>query len=147
MKSVSPSFLRLLPLAFSALIAGCQSLPAGERPANALYCDNFMVYGMCARDVNEDGVVDYVYFEKTEEAFMFRPGAERLFPRNLDMHPCATPMDEEVVATTSRVFFVDEETTLLEKTDIRGSLMLKYMAALPEITACNLRRENSMGDE
>jgi hypothetical protein len=52
-------------------------------------------------------------------------------------------MDEDVVATTSRVFFVDEETTLLEKTDIRGSLMLKYMAALPEITACNLRREKN----
>lgn len=143
MKPVSAPFLRLLPLLGSILLAACQSMPEGERPANALYCDNFMVYGMCARDVNKDGVVDYVYFEESEQAFMFRPGAERLFPRNLVMHPCATAMDEEVVATTSRVFYVDEQTTLLEKTDIRGSLMLKYMAALPEITACNLRGENA----
>ena len=143
MKCVSPTLLRFLPVAFSAIVMGCQSLPEGARPANALYCDNFMVYGMCARDMNKDGEVDFVYFEDSKQAFMFRRGAERLFPRNLEMHPCATPMDEDVVTTTSRVFFVDEETTLLEKTDIRGNLMLKYMAALPEITACNLRREKA----
>ena len=143
MKCLLTIFLRPLLIALATLVMGCQSLPQGARPANALYCDNFMVYGMCARDMNRDGEVDYVYFEESEQAFMYRPGAERLFPRGLDMHPCATPMDEDVVATTSRVFFVDEETTLLEKTDIRGSLMLKYMAALPEITACNLCREKN----
>ena len=50
-------------------------------------------------------------------------------------------MDEEMVKTTSRMFYIDESTTLLEKTDIRGTLLLRYMTALPEITACNLRRE------
>jgi hypothetical protein len=37
------------------------------------------------------------------------------------------------------MFYIDESTTLLEKTDIRGTLLLRYMTALPEITACNLR--------
>lgn len=133
----------LFVLLCAASVVSCRSYPNGERPSNALYCDNFMVYEMCARDMNRDGVVEFVYFQESQQAFMYRPDAERLLPRGLEMHPCATEMDEDVVRTTSRVFFVDEETTLLEKTDIRGSLMLKYMAALPEITACNLRRESS----
>lgn len=137
---------RLFLCATLVLLASCQTIPRGERPTNDLYCDNFMVYGMCARDMNGDGVVEFVYFEKSKQAFMYRPDAEKLLPKDLEMHPCATPMDEDVVKTTSRVFFVDDETTLLEKTDIRGSLMLKYMAALPEITACNLRREQSSDD-
>jgi hypothetical protein len=100
-----------------------------------------MIYEMCVTDLNSDGVIEFVYFEGSRQAFMYRPGTLRRLPKTLTLHPCATEMDDEMVRITSRMFYIDESTTLLEKTDIRGSLMLRYMAALPEITACNLRRE------
>ena len=52
-------------------------------------------------------------------------------------------MDEALVATTNRVFEVTDETSYLEKQDIRGAMMIRYFAHLPEITACNLRAEQA----
>ena len=132
---------RLILLVLGLLVASCVSYPSGEKPTNSLYCDNIMVYEMCVTDLNGDGEIEFVYFEGSQQAFMYRPGALRRLPKSLSMHPCATEMDEEMVRTTSRMFYIDESTTLLEKTDIRGTLLLRYMTALPEITACNLRRE------
>jgi hypothetical protein len=37
--------------------------------------------------------------------------------------------------------------SLLEKTDIRGAMMLKYMTKLPEVTACNMRAEQALTDD
>ncbi len=105
------------------------------------YCDNFLIYDMCARDLSGNGVVDLVYFTDSLEVFMYRPGAENRVPDELGVHRCVQPMDEELIATTSRLFYIDEETTLLEKQDIRGAMLLKYMAYMPEVTACNLRHD------
>jgi len=125
------------------LLASCNSLPDGARPVNAQYCDNFLIYDMCARDVNRDGVVDVVYFSDTKEVFMYHPDREGNFPNDLGVHRCAMPMDEDIVATTNRVFYVDESTPFLEKQDIKGAMMVKYVANMPEVTACNLRADQS----
>lgn len=127
----------------SLLLAACGSLPDGARPVNAQYCDNFLIYDMCARDVNRDGVVDVVYFTDTEEVFMYHPDTEGDFPNDLGVHRCAMPMDEDIVTTTNRVFYVDESTPFLEKQDIKGAMMVKYVANLPEVTACNLRADQA----
>ena len=118
----------------------------GLRPLNAEYCDNFLIYDMCARDTNRDGVVEVVYFTDTREVFMYHPESEGNYPSDLGLHRCAMPMDEEVVATTNRVFYVDDSTTFLEKQDIKGAMMLKYVAFMPEVTACNLRAEQEAAD-
>jgi len=123
-----------------SLIA-CGSLPEGAMPVSSNYCDNFLIYDMCARDLSGNGVVDLVYFTDSLEVFMYRPGAENRVPDELGVHRCVQPMDEELIATTSRLFYIDEETTLLEKQDIRGAMLLKYMAYMPEVTACNLRHD------
>lgn len=125
------------------LLASCSSLPEGARPVNAQYCDNFLIYDMCARDINRDGVVDVVYFTDTKEVFMYHPDREGNFPSDLGVHRCVMPMDEEIVATTNRVFYVDESTPFLEKQDIKGAMMVKYVANLPEVTACNLRADQA----
>jgi len=133
-----PSLLLLTPL----LLASCSSsYIAGVRPVSSEYCDNFLVYDMCARDTNRDGVVDVVYFTDTDEVFMYREGMEGRFPRNLEVHQCAQAMDEDLVATTSRLFFIDEETSFLEKQDIRGSMMIKYIAYMPRVSSCNMQAE------
>jgi len=94
---------------------------------------------MCAQDLDGDGVVEYVYFSDSLDVFMFRDGADQNIPSPHAMHKCAMPMDDDLVATTSRVFNVTDETSYLEKQDIRGAMMIKYIAYMPEVTACNLR--------
>ena len=138
--------LRLGFIASVGLLAACGSLVGSLRPLNAEYCDNFLIYDMCARDTNRDGVVEVVYFTDTREVFMYHPESEGNYPRELGLHRCAMPMDEEVVATTNRVFYVDDSTTFLEKQDIKGAMMLKYVAFMPEVTACNLRAEQEAAD-
>jgi len=124
-------------------LAGCGSLPEGGRPSNALYCDTYLIYDMCAQDQNRDGVVDFVYFTDTEEIFMFREGVQERYRGRLGVHRCATVMDESLVATTSRVFYVNDETSFLESQDIKGAMMIKYIAYMPEVTACNMRHEQA----
>jgi len=102
---------------------------------------------MCARDTNRDGIVDFTYFEESKEIFMYRNRLPRRIPTGLSVHRCAMPMEEDLVVTTSRVFYVDETTSLLERTDIRGAMMLKYIAKLPEVTACNMRADEALADD
>ncbi len=127
----------------AVLLSACQFTYDGERPVSDLYCDSFLVYDMCATDTNRDGVVDLVYFSDDMQVFMYREGADRRIPRHLRRHRCAVLMDEDLVATTSRLFFIDEETSAIEKTDIRGAMLLKYIAYMPEVSACNRRFEEA----
>ena len=146
MSFISSIGFRLGFTASVGLLAACGSLVGSLRPLNAEYCDNFLIYDMCARDTNRDGVVEVVYFTDTREVFMYHPESEGNYPSDLGLHRRAMPMDEEVVATTNRVFYVDDSTTFLEKQDIKGAMMLKYVAFMPEVTACNLRAEQEVAD-
>lgn len=144
---IHSSQLRVLLLSCSLFLVSCAGSYLGERPANNLYCDNFLVYEMCARDSNRDGIVDYTYFEESKEIFMYRDRLPRRIPAGLGVHRCAMPMEEDLVETTSRVFYIDEDSSLLEKTDIRGAMMIKYIAKLPEVTACNMRADEALAED
>lgn len=145
---VRPSNFRILALITGCLfLASCAGDFIGERPVNDLYCDNFVLYEMCARDSNRDGIVDYTYFEETKEIFMYRNRLPRRIPAGFGVHRCAMPMEEDLVATTSRVFYIDDSSSLLERTDIRGAMLLKYMSKLPEVTACNMRADEALADD
>ena len=127
-------------------LAGCSGTSLVVRPVNNLYCDNFVLYEICARDSNRDGIVDYTYFQESKEIFMYRNQLPRRLPSGFGVHRCAMPMEEDLIATTSRVFFIDDSSSLLEKTDIRGAMMLKYMTKLPEVAACNMRADQALDD-
>ena len=129
------------------LFASCSGTILGERPVSSLYCDNFMIYDLCARDTNRDGIVDYVFFDDSKEIFMYRDSLPRRLPADIGVHRCVRAMDEALVETTSRMFYIDDSTSLLEKTDIRGALMIKYIAWLPEVTACNMRADAALADD
>jgi len=130
-------------LSGSLLLASCSGTMIGERPSNSLYCDNFLIYELCARDTNRDGIVEYVYFDDSKEIFMFRDSLPRRLPDDIGVHRCVRAMDDSLVATTSRMFYIDDSTSFLEKSDIRGSLMIKYIAWMPEVTACNMRADEA----
>ena len=129
------------------LLVGCSTANLADRPVNDLYCDNFVLYEMCARDSNRDGVVDYTYFQESKEIFMYRDRLPRRISAGFGMHRCAMPMEEDLIATTSRVFYIDDSSSMLEKTDIRGAMMLKYTTKLPEVTACNMRAEQALAED
>jgi len=140
-------FIRLSIVLLSLLmLTACGLGTAGVRPTTSLYCDNFLVYRMCARDMDSDGVVEFVYFEASEEVFMWREGARDDIPADMKLHQCAEVMDPELVATTNRVFFVDDETSYLERQDIRGGMMIRYITKLPRVAACNMRANQSTGE-
>ncbi len=122
-------------------LASCGLVTLADRPANDLYCDNFLVYDMCAQDLNHDGIVEFVYFPDSMDVFMYRGDAELNIPEELGLHRCAILMDDQLVATTSRVFYIDEETSYLERQDIRGAMLIKYIAHMPGVTACTMRRD------
>ena len=52
-------------------------------------------------------------------------------------------MNESLVATTNQVFGVTYDFSYLEKQDIRGAMMIKYLAYLTENTARNLEAERA----
>lgn len=128
---------------FAGVLSSCQYSLDGRGLTNNLYCDNFLLYKMCASDPNRDGVVDYVYFEESEAVFMYTDQGLARKPDKQPMHRCAEEMEEELVEITSRLFYVDDSTPVLEKTDIRGAMTIRYLAKLPEITACNMRAEQA----
>lgn len=133
----------LIAIVIPLFLVGCRFSIEGKGLTNNLYCDNFLIYNMCASDPNNDGVVDYVYFTDSEEVFMFSEGGLDRVPRSQPVHRCVKQMEEDLVATTNRLFYLDDNSTALERTDIRGAMMVKYLAYLPEITACNLRAEEA----
>jgi len=129
-------------LAVGSVVSCASQLPEDSRPVSAVYCDNFLVYDMCVQDLNGDGVVEYVYFTDSKEIFLLREGVDQPAPAALTMHKCVQFMSESLLRTTSRMLYIDESTSLLEKSDIRGALMVKYIALMPEVTACNLQAED-----
>jgi hypothetical protein len=138
--------LALVPLSLLSYTA-CGFLGGtGVYPETSLYCDNFLIYKLCARDMNNDGVVEFVYFQESEEVFMWRPGARDEIPPEMKIHKCAQPMEDSLAAITSRVFFVNEDTSFIERQDIKGAMMIKYMAKLPGVTTCNMRAEQEAAE-
>jgi hypothetical protein len=123
------------------LLAGCSSSVDLNLPVSDFYCDNFLIYDMCAQDLDQDGRVELVYFADTNEVFLYRGGSQSKLPGSLSMHRCAQPMNEEIVRHTSRLFFISDETSYLERSDIRGSLMMSYVGFLPRVAVCNERTQ------
>ena len=141
------TFHLFLTLTLLIVVPACTIDFFGTRPVSSLYCENFLIYDMCAQDLNGDGVVEYVYFEDTKNVFMYREGTDVDIPTDLSLHPCAQLMDEELIATTSRVFYMNEETTYLERQDIRGAMMLKYVSYMPRVVTCNLQNAQAESDK
>jgi|TARA_B110000263_G_C15177600_1_gene449992 hypothetical protein len=134
----------LLTICSVVLLSGCAALFDDiDRPVNALVCDNFLIYDMCAQDMDADGVVEYVYFENSDKVFLYRVGTQEGLPANLKMHRCAQEMDDSIVSSASRMFYVSDETPYIERTDIRGAMMLSYISYMPRVASCNVAADQA----
>ncbi|MEE8150472.1 MAG: hypothetical protein V3T43_01980 [Nitrosomonadaceae bacterium] len=133
----------IMVVAMTVLAACASSTPSELALANNLYCGNFLIYNMCAQDLDEDGIVELVYFEDTKEVFLVREGADMQLPTHLSMHDCAQAMDERLINATSKMFYITDNTSFLEITDIKTALLLSYISNLPAATDCNAEVEIS----
>ena len=137
----------LLVLAFIAALAGCASTPETEvpHPKAKLVCDSYIILDMCVEDIVGDSTVDIVYFSDTHEIFMYQQGRRDEAATAMPFHRCAVSLSPDMQATTNRI--LDRANlSLLEEADISRNLLKNYMAAKPEIDACNARFENEDAD-
>ncbi len=141
--------------------------PANEGLKPALtdtFCDSYFVYSMCARDIDHDGLADFMYFEDTREIFMQTDEVATQtssvtsteLPENwgqdLAIHKCAQTMDEELQNAASSLFTIHDKTGALRKTQIKSRLILSYSRYMSQINRCNSGNlampstEDSFGD-
>lgn len=131
-------------LAGMILLAGCSSTqPVTPGQAQGkIVCDSYLVLDMCVRDLQGDGSVDLIYFSDTNEIFMYQDGMKHEVGQVMPFHRCAVPLDTGMQATTDRILH-RQDMSLGEELSIARELIANYVAAKPEIDACNARYERN----
>lgn len=141
----------LCSLAAMVLMTACASTGTVEipEPPGRLSCDTILIYEMCVQDVSGDGRVDLMYFSDTMEIFMYREGMENQVTRVLPLHRCAVPMDVSTIEYSSQLLN-SQDLTLVAEMDVKGRLLVSYLAAKPAVDACYAENDmvsESFGDE
>jgi hypothetical protein len=137
---------KLLSFIAVLTLAACSSTPPTEpeQARSSLVCDSYIVLDMCVQDVGGDGTVDMVYFSDTSEIFMYRTGQKQAVAEYLDFHRCAVPLNPGMQKITNRILH-RKNMSMTEELDIARQLVANYMAAKPEIDACNSRFDAAAG--
>jgi len=138
---------------YALLLAGCATAPVPEQAPKEgrIVCDSYLILHMCVRDLIGDGVVDMIYFSDTYEIFMYREGMLQTVEPVMPLHRCAVTLSEDMQALTNRILS-RADLTVSEELVIMKDLLTNYMAAKPEIAACNARfdkleQEGESGEE
>ena len=90
---------RYLSVLLAIVLSGCASTPQTSDesiPLTDAYCGRFFIYNMCAVDYNDNGIVDGVHFEDTNEVFLYREEARNTISHTRPLHVCAQVIDEEL---------------------------------------------------
>ncbi len=129
-------------------LIGCSSTPdTPPVPAQSrVVCDSYVIFEMCVRDLRGDGTVDMVYFSDTNEIFMYREGQQEAVAGVMPFHRCAVPLNPGMQQTTNRILN-RSNLTLSEELDITRELITNYVAAMPEINACNAQYDGAVPEE
>lgn len=160
-----------LPALFATvlLLSACSNQRLAETPVElptesaqkavteSSYCDNYFVYQMCAQDINEDGQVDYMYFNDSKEIFMQSaelaarsartPWEQLNIEAASGMHRCVQTMDNELQQAASALLTINEDTGAFTKTKIKTRLMLSYGRYMGDINRCHYSDDDMAIDE
>jgi len=136
--------IRLILLGAVAILAGCASTPdeASLHAGGKTVCDSYLILSMCVQDLHGDGTVDMIYFNDTNEVFMYQDGKQESVAEVMSFHRCAVPLDEGMQATTNRILN-RSDLSLKEEMSITKELISNYVAAKPTIDACNAQFEDA----
>ncbi len=121
------------------LITGCASTPeeGSRQPITHLYCDSYFVYDMCAMDIDNNGAVDFIYFSDDKDIILYWETMKPQTPDHLNYHKCAQIMDEPLRRSASELFFISDETSFLEKSNIETRIFLHYSRYFGRVNSCN----------
>lgn len=122
-------------------LSGCTSTPPQSQAEDITslretYCDSYLVYDMCVRDVNADGIADLMYFEDTGEVFMLTSEMLRSPSHDFSLHRCVQTMDDATQAASTDLLEINEHTGVMKKTQLKSKLMLAYMHYYNDIQSC-----------
>lgn len=136
------------------LTGGCSSnLPPSESRINntvkttQLYCARYLIYDLCAIDLDHNGSTDALYFDDTKEVFMYDLLYEARVLTQFDMHPCAQIMDDGMKAASTQILTIQDDTPFLEKLSIQKTLIEQYSRYTPKVRACKESFANSLEEE
>ena len=126
------------------MVTGCSVTPENASPQakGKTICDTYLILSMCVEDFHGDDTVDIIYFTDTNEVFMYQEGRRESVTGIRPFHRCAVPLDEGMQATTNRILN-RSELSLTEELSITRELIANYIAAKPEIDACNAQFEDA----
>lgn len=137
------AYSRLWPIGVACLLAlltGCSSSShkptADSQSAAVQYCDNYLIYRMCVRDLDQNGDADFMYFADTNEIFMLSPEHNGATFTDYTYHECLQPMDEDLRHASSQLLYINEDSGALAITQLKTRLMLNYTRYLPKINRC-----------
>ncbi|WP_101756799.1 hypothetical protein [Oceanicoccus sp. KOV_DT_Chl] len=134
MQNTKLIFCCLCALLLSAC-AGTSKQP-DQAAANTLFCDNYFAYQMCAKDLDQNGDVDVMYFKDTRQIFMTKPDQQHLIPIGFIKHPCIQVMDEELQQASNKMLQINEQTTALQRTKIKTMMILNSGRYIIKINSC-----------
>jgi len=139
-----------MTLAILLSLGACAIKPPIEQKQveGRIVCDSYIILHMCVRDLIGDGIVDMIYFSDTYEIFMYRVGMKDIVAEVMPFHQCAVPLSENMQDITNRI--LDRgDLSFSEELALTRDLFVNYMAAKPEIDACNARfeKENTSAEE
>ncbi len=123
-------------ISISLWVAACATQPQTDPPQTGLYCDNYLIYEMCVKDVDRDGLADLMYFDDTREIFMVSNNYKGYREAGLSDHRCQQLMDQKMQAISSGLLRIKEETGFLQRMKIQNSLLMAYASYLPVINEC-----------
>ena len=136
--------MRPMLMAVALILVGCAQTPSmsPQQSAGKTVCDTYLIQSMCVQDLQDDGVVDLIYFTDSEEIFMYQSGKKDVVAGVMPFHRCAVPLDAGMQATTNRILN-REDLSLTEELSITMELITNYLAAKPSIDSCNARFEDN----
>ena len=136
--------MRPMLMAVALILVGCAQTPSmsPQQSAGKTVCDTYLIQSMCVQDLQDDGVVDLIYFTDSEEIFMYQSGKKDVVAGVMPFHRCAVPLDAGMQATTNRILN-REDLSLTEELSITMELITNYLAAKPSIDSCNARVEDN----
>jgi hypothetical protein len=152
-------FLRFFfVLILSLILFGCSSqqqldVPDEAETLSAQYCDLFLIYDMCAVDVDIDGDTDVLYFGDTKEVFMYDASVSQNYYQNYPIHACAQEMDENMKAASNSLLRVNDDMSFGERFSIKKNLMMSYARYFKQVRECrealaeNTLEEDSFGSQ
>ena len=136
--------MRPMLMAVALILVGCAQTPSmsPQQSAGKTVCDTYLIQSMCVQDLQDDGVVDLIYFTDSEEIFMYQSGKRDVVAGVMPFHRCAVPLNAGMQATTNRILN-REDLSLTEELSITMELITNYLAAKPSIDSCNARFEDN----